>query len=47
MLAAGCGVTPIMSMVRWLMANRPQADVKVLFNVRDSQQVILRMNGIS
>ncbi|EOD8959406.1 NADH oxidoreductase [Providencia stuartii] len=40
MLAAGCGVTPIMSMVRWLMANRPQADVKVLFNVRDSQQVI-------
>lgn len=40
MLAAGCGVTPMMSMVRWLMANRPQADVKVLFNVCDQQQVI-------
>ncbi|EKT65136.1 NADH oxidoreductase [Providencia burhodogranariea] len=40
MLAAGCGVTPIMSMVRWLMVNRPQANVKVLFNVRDKQQVI-------
>ncbi len=40
MLAAGCGVTPIMSMTRWLMANRPEANVKVLFNVRDNQQVI-------
>ncbi|EKT55976.1 NADH oxidoreductase [Providencia sneebia] len=40
MLAAGCGVTPIMSMVRWLMANKPEANVKVLFNVRDKQQVI-------
>lgn len=40
MLAAGCGVTPIMSMTRWLMANRPETNVKVLFNVRDAQQVI-------
>ncbi|MGG4607817.1 NADH oxidoreductase [Providencia sp. Me31A] len=40
MLAAGCGVTPIMSMTRWLMVNRPQANVKVLFNVRDDKQVI-------
>ncbi|WP_423139902.1 NADH oxidoreductase [Providencia alcalifaciens] len=40
MLAAGCGVTPIMSMTRWLMANRPETNVKVLFNVRDEKQVI-------
>ncbi|MEQ5317127.1 NADH oxidoreductase [Providencia vermicola] len=40
MLAAGCGVTPIMSMTRWLMANRPETHVKVLFNVRDDKQVI-------
>lgn len=40
MLAAGCGVTPIMSMARWLMANRPETHVKVLFNVRDDKQVI-------
>nr|WP_314263048.1 NADH oxidoreductase [uncultured Moellerella sp.] len=40
MLAAGCGVTPIMSMARWLLANRPEANIKVLFNVREKQQVI-------
>ncbi|GAB1437683.1 NADH oxidoreductase [Providencia sp.] len=40
MLAAGCGVTPIMSMTRWLMVNRPETNVKVLFNVRDDKQVI-------
>lgn len=28
MLAAGCGVTPIMSMRRWLAKYRPQADVQ-------------------
>ncbi len=30
LLAAGCGVTPIMSMRRWLAKNRPQADVQVI-----------------
>ncbi|WP_308568872.1 NADH oxidoreductase [uncultured Providencia sp.] len=40
MLAAGCGVTPIMSMTRWLMVIRPNSHVKVLFNVRDDKQVI-------
>src|SRR5579875_2554850 len=34
LLAAGCGVTPIMSMRRWLAKNRPQADVQVIFSVR-------------
>ncbi|MEC5341848.1 NADH oxidoreductase [Brenneria populi] len=40
MLAAGCGVTPIMSMCRWLLAHNVQADIQVIFNVRNPQQVI-------
>jgi NADH oxidoreductase Hcr len=40
MLAAGCGVTPIMSMTRWLLANRPEAHVQVIFNVRTPRDVI-------
>ena len=40
LLAAGCGVTPVMSMRRWLAKNRPQADVQVIFNVRSPEDVI-------
>ncbi len=40
LLAAGCGVTPIISMRRWLAKYRPQADVQVIFNVRSPQDVI-------
>ncbi|MGY5957656.1 NADH oxidoreductase [Kosakonia sp. BK9b] len=40
LLAAGCGVTPIMSMRRWLAKNRPHADVQVIFNVRSPEDVI-------
>ena len=40
LLAAGCGVTPIMSMRRWLAKHRPQADVQVIFSVRSPQDVI-------
>lgn len=40
MLAAGCGVTPIMSMCRWLAAYRPACDVRVLYNVRTPADVI-------
>ena len=40
LLAAGCGVTPIMSMRRWLAKNRPQADVQVIFSVRSPDDVI-------
>ncbi|MBY6255630.1 NADH oxidoreductase [Phytobacter diazotrophicus] len=40
LLAAGCGVTPIMSMRRWLAKNRPQVDVQVIFSVRSPQDVI-------
>ena len=34
MLAAGCGVTPIVSMCRWLTANRPACDIAAIVNVR-------------
>lgn len=40
MLAAGCGVTPIISMCRWLVANRPACDVAVIFNVRTPADTI-------
>ncbi|MRS13757.1 NADH oxidoreductase [Enterobacteriaceae bacterium RIT691] len=40
LLAAGCGVTPIMSMRRWLAKHRPHADVQVIFSVRSPQDVI-------
>ncbi|WP_336280168.1 NADH oxidoreductase [Cronobacter dublinensis] len=40
LLAGGCGVTPIMSMRRWLAKYRPQADVQVIYNVRTPQDVI-------
>lgn len=40
MLAAGCGVTPIISMCRWLVVNRPQCDLRVIFNVRTPADVI-------
>ena len=40
LLAAGCGVTPIMSMRRWLAKYRPQADVQVIFSVRSPEDVI-------
>ncbi len=47
LLAAGCGVTPIMSMRRWLAKNRPQADVRVIYNVRTPQDVIFANSGVT
>ncbi|KEY57756.1 NADH oxidoreductase [Serratia sp. DD3] len=40
MLAAGCGVTPIISMCRWLVSNHAQCDIRVIFNVRSPSEVI-------
>lgn len=40
LLAAGCGVTPVMSMRRWLAKYRPQTDVQVIFSVRSPKDVI-------
>lgn len=40
LLAAGCGVTPILSMRRWLAKNRPDADVQMIYNVRSPEDVI-------
>ncbi|WP_058913069.1 NADH oxidoreductase [Entomohabitans teleogrylli] len=40
LLAAGCGITPIMSMRRWLARFQPQANVQVIYSVRSPQDVI-------
>lgn len=40
LLAAGCGVTPVMSMRRWLAKYHPDVDVEVIFSVRSPQDVI-------
>lgn len=40
MLAAGCGITPIMSMTRWLLNNQPKADITIIFNIRERNQFI-------
>ncbi|EFE93582.1 2Fe-2S iron-sulfur cluster binding domain protein [Serratia odorifera DSM 4582] len=40
MLAAGCGVTPIIAMCRWLAVNRPRCDVQVIYSVRHPDEVI-------
>lgn len=39
-LAAGCGITPMMSMCRWLQAQRPDCKVQLLYSVRSPQDVI-------
>ncbi|NDL61778.1 NADH oxidoreductase [Acerihabitans arboris] len=39
-LAAGCGITPVVSMCRWLAANRPQVDVQVIYCVRSPRDII-------
>lgn len=40
MLAAGCGVTPIMSMTRWLLNNQPKVNITVIFNIHERSQFI-------
>jgi NADH oxidoreductase Hcr len=39
-LAAGCGITPVMSMCRWLQVQRPGCSVQLLYSVRSPQDVI-------
>lgn len=39
-LAAGCGITPIMSMCRWLHTQRPACNVQLVYSVRSPQDVI-------
>lgn len=41
-LAAGSGVVPIMSMLRWLTDTEKQVDVVVLLSFRDSHNIIYR-----
>ncbi len=45
MLAAGCGVTPVISMCRALLAQRPQADIRVILMSAPLPMSFLPMNG--
>lgn len=40
LLAAGCGITPVMSMARWLHNYRPETDVQLIYSVRSPRDVI-------
>ncbi|MGY0145710.1 NADH oxidoreductase [Edwardsiella tarda] len=40
MLAAGCGVTPIIAMTRWLLVHRPASDIAVIYAVRSPRDII-------
>lgn len=40
LLAAGCGVTPVMSIARDVLANHPAQSVQVFYSVRSPQDVI-------
>ncbi|KGQ62969.1 NADH oxidoreductase [Gallibacterium anatis] len=42
LVAGGCGVTPIMSMTRWLLAHRPEVNIKVLYSVHSPKDVIFK-----
>lgn len=45
MMAAGCGVTPIMSMCRWLLANRPHSDLRVILTCAIRSRLFLPTSG--
>lgn len=40
MLGAGCGITPLMSMARWLLAFRPQTHITLLYHASDVEDLI-------
>lgn len=42
LVGAGSGVTPIMSMARWLLKNRPEAKVNVIHSVHAPEDVIFK-----
>ncbi|PJG83532.1 NADH oxidoreductase [Caviibacterium pharyngocola] len=42
LVAGGCGVTPIMSMTRWLLVNKPDVAVTVIYSVHSPKDVIFK-----
>ncbi|EIJ68078.1 NADH oxidoreductase [Pasteurella bettyae] len=42
LVGAGSGVTPIMSMARWLLKNRPETNVTVIHSVHSPEDVIFK-----
>ena len=42
MLSAGSGVTPVMSMIRWVLRHHPEADIHFIYSARSEQDIIFR-----
>lgn len=42
MLSAGSGVTPVMSMTRWLLDRQPDANIHFIYSARSEQDIIFR-----
>jgi len=42
MLSAGSGVTPMMSMTRWVLKRHPAADIHFIYSARSEQDLIFR-----
>lgn len=40
LMATGSGITPILSMSRWLLVNRPDADLVVIYTVKSPEHVV-------
>ncbi|MBP3439084.1 MAG: hypothetical protein J6K46_07200 [Sutterella sp.] len=40
LMATGSGITPVLSMTRWLLVNRPDADLVVIYTVKSSEHVV-------
>lgn len=40
LLSSGCGITPVMSMARWLLSQRPDADIHFIYSARNESNVI-------
>ena len=42
LVAGGCGITPIISMTRWLLKHKPNVDVVVIYSVHSPKDVIFK-----
>ncbi len=47
MLSAGSGITPVMSMARWALERRPEADIHFIYSARSEQDIIFREDLLS
>lgn len=41
-LASGSGITPVLSMTRWLLVNKPKVDIEVVYTTRSPAHIVAR-----